>query len=338
MIWWFSSIMGGSYALGLLLYALVFKVAFLPFSIKQQKNQIKMAKLTPKIELIKAKYRGRNDQASRQKLQQEIMELQQKEGYSLRSGCLPMLLQMPIIIFLYNVIRKPLSFICRLSEDAIVKINTQVYGLDADVAFKKIDQIGLVTKIQENGIDIMASGAQRGLPDFELFGQNLATTPTLNPITLLCLIPFIAAALQWFVMFVTKKMNGNANQVVGSDDQTQMSMKMMDFIFPLMTLWLTFTFSAMMGLYWIYQSILALVQTVIIAKAMPLPRYTEEELKAMKKAQKEAEKAQRSALKNQPKYRSLHYIDEDDYDDLPTLNKAQQSTPKGISEKPEIKD
>ena len=71
---------------------------------------------------------------------------------------------------------------------------------------------------------------------------------------------------------------------------------------------------------------------------MPLPRYTEEELKAMKKAQKEAEKAQRSALKNQPKYRSLHYIDEDDYDDLPTLNKAQQSTPKGISEKPEIKD
>ena len=102
MLWWFSSITGGSYALALLFYALLFKIAFLPFSIKQQKNQIKMAKLTPKIEIIKAKYKGRNDPVSRQKLQQEIMELQQKEGYSIMSGCLPMLLQLPIIIFLYK--------------------------------------------------------------------------------------------------------------------------------------------------------------------------------------------------------------------------------------------
>ncbi len=339
MLSWFSSIMFEEYVFGLLLYALLFKLLFLPFSIKQQKNQIKMALLAPKIELIKAKYKGRTDAPTMQKQQQEIMELQQKEGYSLMSGCLPMLLQMPIIIFLYNVIRRPLSFICRLSEEAIIKINSQAYGLTEDAAFKSIDQIKLVTKIQENGIDIMASGAQRGLPDFTLFGQNLANTPTLNPITLLCLIPIIAAALQWLVMFVTKKLNGNANQVAGSaDEQTQMSMKMMDFIFPLMTLWLTFSFSAMMGVYWIYQSIFALIQTFIISKAMPLPRYTEEELKAMKKAQKEAEKAQRTALKNQPKYRSLHYIDEDDYDELPTLNTAPKNTPKGISEKPEIKD
>ena len=78
LLYWFSSITGGSYALALLLYALVFKILFLPFSIKQQKNQIKMAKLTPKIELIKAKYKGRTDRPTTQKMQQEIMELQRK--------------------------------------------------------------------------------------------------------------------------------------------------------------------------------------------------------------------------------------------------------------------
>ena len=91
MLSWFSSLFGGTYAIALLLYALLFKLLFLPFSIKQQKNQIKMAKLTPKIQLIRAKYKGRNDQVSQQKMQQEIMEFQQKEGYSPFSGCLPLL-------------------------------------------------------------------------------------------------------------------------------------------------------------------------------------------------------------------------------------------------------
>ena len=104
MLSWFSSLFGGSYAFALLLYALLFKIVFLPFSIKQQKNQIKMAKLTPQLELIKAKYAGRTDAPTKQKMQQEIMEFQQKEGYNPLSGCLPMLLQFPIIIFLYDII------------------------------------------------------------------------------------------------------------------------------------------------------------------------------------------------------------------------------------------
>ena len=92
MLAWFESITG-TYALSLLFYALIFKVVFIPFSIKQQKNQIKMAKLAPKIELIKAKYKGRTDRVTMQKQQTEIMELQQKEGYSPFSGCLPLLIQ-----------------------------------------------------------------------------------------------------------------------------------------------------------------------------------------------------------------------------------------------------
>ena len=99
MLGWFNDITG-SYALALLLYAVVFKILFIFFSIKQQKNQIAMAKLTPKIELIKAKYRGRTDQATMRKQQEEIMELQRKEGVSPLGGCLPLLIQFPIIIAL----------------------------------------------------------------------------------------------------------------------------------------------------------------------------------------------------------------------------------------------
>lgn len=339
MLSWFSSLFGGKYAFALLLYALLFKLLFLPFGIKQQKNQIKMAHLTPKIELIRAKYRGRNDQPTMQKMQQEIMELQQKEGYSPLSGCLPLLLQLPIIIFLYNVIRGPLSYICQVSADGIAKIR-EILGETA----KNLDEIGLISAIEK------ATVAQKEsineivkidtIPDFTLFGVNLADTPSFASFSILLLIPVLAAAFTWLSMWLVRKWN-NTGLNSQQDAQAQASMRIMDLIMPLMTLWMAFSFSGMLGLYWIYQSILGILQSFILAKVMPLPKYTEEELKAMRKAQKAAEKAQKAALKEQPRYRSLHYIDDDDYDELPSVTKQNddqtKKTQSGI-DIPDIKD
>ena len=326
MLSWFSSITG-SYAVALILYALLFKLLFLPFSIKQQKNQIKMAQLRPKIALIEKKYAGRNDQPTLQKKQQEILALQQSEGYNPLSGCLPLILQFPIIIFLYNVIRKPLSYICKLEESVVVAINTLVTG--TETAFGSINQIGLVGSINsyiaENGADaIVGAGLDPSLiPDFTLFGLDLSATPTFTPISWLVIIPILAAAASWLSMFLTRKWSGAAQQMAGQDAQSAASMKMMDITMPLLTLWMAFSFSGMLGLYWVYQSILGIVQSFILSKAMPLPKYTDEEIKEMQKAEKARQKAERSALKQQPKYKSLHYIDEDDYDELPEIEKPK---------------
>ena len=333
MLYWFSSLFGGKYVFGLLLYALVFKLLFLPFSIKQQKNQIKMAQLTPKIELIKAKYRGRTDQVTMQKQQQEIMELQQKEGYNPLSGCLPLLLQMPIIIFLYNVIRNPISHICRVTDDGVraltklmlengfaFKNNTVTLENLANIKIKGIDQIQLISAINDYGVENIAiEGVDLSrLPNLELFGTSLGNVPSLKPFTWLAIIPVVAAALTWLSMYLTRKWNANpATQA--QDAQANASMKMMDLMMPGMTLFMAFGFSSLMGIYWIYQSALGILQSFIISRAMPLPKYTEDELREMKKAQKEAEKNARSVAKNAPKYRSLHYIDDDDYDTLPEL-------------------
>ncbi len=343
MLYWFSSLFGGKYVFGLLIYALLFKLLFLPFSIKQQKNQIKMAQLTPKIELIKAKYRGRTDQVTMQKQQQEIMELQQKEGYNPLAGCLPMLIQFPIIIFLYNVIRNPISYICKVSDDGVKAITRLVLengfkfsnnsvtlaNLDS-IKLKGIDQIQLISAINEYGVEnINIEGVDLSrLPDLGLFGSNLGTVPSLNPITWMVVIPVIAAALTWLSMWLTRKWNANPATQQQDNAQANASMKMMDIMMPAMTLWMAFSFSSLMGIYWIYQSALGILQSFIISRAMPLPKYSDEDLKEMKKAQKEAEKAARSAAKNAPKYRSLHYIDDDDYDTLPELQNDDKNDKK----------
>ena len=391
MLAWFES-WTGTYALSLLFYALIFKIVFIPFSLKQQKNQIAMAKLTPKIELIKAKYRGRTDRVTMQKQQMEIMELQQKEGYSAFSGCLPLLIQLPLIMLLYVVIQNPLSYIAKYDTDTVdtqaqILFTEQhdVYFSDDDyegVKFEELDeqdkkhaiiakaynivnppaegeseidfeyinskslQISLVGKIKEYVAKGDAELAQitalgidvDSIPNFNLFGVNLAEEPTIKPITILVLIPILAALSSWFSMWIMRKFNGNPNMQM-QDAQARASMRIMDLVMPLMTLFIAFNFSGMLGLYWIFQSLLGVGQSLILAKVMPLPKYTEEELKAMRKAQKAAEKAQRAAIKSQPKYKSLHYIDEDDYEELPEVKPtAPQKTNKSNMGMPEIKD
>ena len=394
MLSFFESFTGG-YALALLLYALVFKIVFLPFSIKQQQNQIAMAKLAPKIELIKAKYKGRTDQPTMQKQQQEIMELQQKEGYSPLSGCLPLLIQLPLIMLLYTVIQNPLSYIAKPTEavdnyndqltttdvvllnnyssiigekneiemsDIIVAVYKEVNYTPADekVEYKKGMEIELINSIttfveDKNSIhtnsDTLGTREQRierleslgldydTIPNFNFFGVNLAEKPSLKKLSILCIIPFLVAAIQWLSMWLTRKLNGTGLQQ-SADPQAQMSNKMMDLMFPAMTLFMAFSFSAMLGMYWMFQSLLGLGQSFILAKVMPIPKFTDEEIKTIHKAQKDAEKAQREAAKSQPKYRSLHYIDDDDYDILPDAPAgAEKSNSAEFSgDIPEIKD
>ena len=369
MLSFFESFTGG-YAFALLLYALVFKIVFLPFSIKQQKNQIAMAKLAPKIELIKAKYKGRTDQPTMQKQQQEIMELQQQEGYSPLSGCLPLLIQLPLIMLLYTVINNPLSYIAKPTEDFADKdmdtIILEVYKeitvddeIDAleklpkgseikiineinkyisdDETYKDFESLDTrekrIAKIESFGLDVDT------IPNFDFFGVNLAETPNLRNFSILCLIPVLAAAAQWVSMWLTRKFNGNNMMQAQQDAQAQASMKMMDIMFPGMTLVMAFSFSGMLGLYWTFQALLGLLQSFILAKAMPLPKYTEDEIKSFNKARKEAEKAQREIAKTQPKYRSLHYIDDEDYDVLPDAPVSKENKGNKIDgDIPEIKD
>ncbi len=359
---WITAIVGNSYVVAILLFAVVVEILMLPVAIKQQKNSIGMAKLRPAIARIEKKYAGRTDQVTMRKKQEEIMALQQKEGYSPFSGCLPLLVQLIIVGFiLYPIIQNPLRYVLDTSSgfsSALVSYATApkaAGGLGIALSSNS-NVIELLTELTKENIAGIADFAlvsngdkclelfnSLEIPNFTLFGLEIGRVPKLAELFtltgfLLILVPVLNVALQFVSMKLTRKWSGTGMPQASQDAQSQASMKIMDLMMPLMTLFIMFQVPALIGIYWLFRSGLSLLKSFIMKKAMPIPKYTEAELKEMEKAEKAAAKAQKEALKEQPKFRSLHYIDEDDYDELPEMKQNNDQKKNTMVDIPDIKD
>ncbi|MFY4776913.1 membrane protein insertase YidC [Metabacillus sp. RGM 3146] len=109
----FASWFGGSYGMAIILTTLLIRLVLMPFMLKQTKNQMvmkaKMAKVQPELKEIQEKMKNTKDPEAKTKLQQETMKLYQKHGVNplaSLAGCLPLLLQLPILMGFYYAIRQ----------------------------------------------------------------------------------------------------------------------------------------------------------------------------------------------------------------------------------------
>lgn len=89
-----------SYGLAIILFTIIIRLILLPLNIKQIKSQVKMNEIQPKIKKLQTKYKN-----NPQKANEEMMKIYKEEGINPFSGCLPMLIQMPIIIALFYVFK-----------------------------------------------------------------------------------------------------------------------------------------------------------------------------------------------------------------------------------------
>ena len=336
----------GNYILALLIFAVFAKVIFIPLDIKQQKNSIKQAQLRPKEMAIRAKYKGRTDRATQMKMQEEVQALYQREGYSMFGGCLPLLIQFPIIIILYGVIRSPISYICGIETDVVKAMADALNAIKEVTTFNSADQISMIAAINDLTGDALSSfvssvqavdasfvfdAFKESLPDFSCFGLNVGYSPNQykdavageNFFNIMLIIPALNFGMQFVTTKILKKFQP---QPVIEDPSQQTSMNIMELTLPLMTVFFAYNMSGAIGIYWIFQNILSLAERFFIAKFMPLPKYTEEEIKQIQKAMKKepAGNPSRPAKSNGEKPRSLHRIDEDDDDEpAPAQKKAE---------------
>ncbi|MCD5405808.1 MAG: YidC/Oxa1 family membrane protein insertase [Desulfotomaculum sp.] len=97
----FTSLIGlPSYALAITLLTVAIKLILYPLTKKQMQSMKMMQKLAPKIREIQQKYKNKNPQ----KMQQKLMDLYRENNVNPLAGCLPILIQMPILIGLYQAL------------------------------------------------------------------------------------------------------------------------------------------------------------------------------------------------------------------------------------------
>lgn len=256
-----------NYGIAIILLTILIKLLVLPLTLKQQKSMTKMQQMQPKLKEVQEKYKYDKDKAS-----QETMKLYKEYGVNPMGGCLPLLIQFPILIAFYRVIQQPVKYVLGYSAKELAKA-LKTYGLAETSAGA---QIVLAEKL--------------GKLNFDFFGLDLSQTPWeeikllmagkagLVALTAL-IIPVLACVTTYLTSKVSTAINKNKeekkeekpqrilspDQKAGSADNSAQAMtQSMTYFMPLMTLWLTLTFPSAMGLYWTVSNILALFQTVVL--------------------------------------------------------------------------
>ncbi len=106
-ILWLSDLFGGSYGTAIIVFTALGQILLLPLTNYQQKTMEKTQEIQPELEALREKYSAK-DEATQEKLAEETKRIQDEAGVNPLMGCLPLLVQMPIFIALYQtVIRTP---------------------------------------------------------------------------------------------------------------------------------------------------------------------------------------------------------------------------------------
>ena len=350
-------ICGHNYWIALFLFALIIKLVLFPFGIKQQRSQQKLAKLRPKEEAIRRKYKDRTDQESTRKMNEEIQAMYREEKYSQFSGCLPMLLQMPILFSLYYIIQNPLHYICRFGKAQIEVIMETFHRLTGyasagsyqnltikatsflnDAASRQslinalpIDgtvptgAVGIngqaLTSYADFRADLVQQLTEKSFPNFKMFGFiDLSVTPS-EKIFWYILIPIVTFGLLLLTAKLQKKFT---YQPLSAElQQKNFSTKLMEYMMPAVSAVFAFSLPSALALYWIYQNILGFGQQVLLAKLFPTPKMSEAEIReALREADRQAYEQKKAEEKRK---KSIHEEDRA----MAEMNRSTGGIPEG---------
>ena len=297
----------GSYGLAIVVFALMVNLIMTPFMAKSKKSMMRSSRLQPKIQELQRRHEG-----NQQKLNAEMQKLYQEEGINPMSGCLWSLIPFPILIALYSVIRRPITrmmFCADSVVDALKEFMTaQGWYVAGSGRADAYAEITLSNLAHQHWSEVTSSLAGKidGLMniDFRFLGINLGEIPQWNfftktdwsdpsvwgPALGLFLIPFISAALSWASM----KISSAATPSTG-DAQSQATMKSMNLMMPLMSIWICFVMPAAMGIYWIANSVFGMIRDYILTKIYKKKLDEEDAVRAAERAEREKEMAEKRA-------------------------------------------
>lgn len=273
----------GNVAIAIILFTIIVKLCMLPLSIKQQKLAKLNSVMSPEIKAINEKYKDKkNDQNAMMKMQEETKAVYEKYGVSQMGGCVQMLIQMPILLALYQVFRFIPLYITQLKNlftaflidnggimsasgytDTMKQFGENIDWSNVNTAITEINKFSTenweaLRDAFPAFSDIIAN-SHASLEQMNTFlGINMSQEPGFG-LTLAFLIPVLSGLSQFISVKVAQ-----GNTPVDDDNPMAASMRMTTYIFPLMSAFIAISVPAGLGLYWIATYVIQTIITVFI--------------------------------------------------------------------------
>lgn len=266
----------GNYGIAMILFTVLIRVVSMPLQLYQQKSTAKMAVFQPMIQEIQQKYKN-----NQEKMNEEMMRLQQEYGYNPASGCLPMVLNMLVLFGVMYAVYYPLQYILGIPKETITSL-METFSLT-----NRITAETAIIQMAHDGVEMAALTAEQYAAaasfNVNFFGINLCDMPQIG-FNLGIIFPVLACVTMIISNIVTMSASGQ---------QMQGTMKLMPWMMSLFFAWFCFTVPLAFSLYYCVSNVLMLGQTMISKKIYD-PVKMQEAAKAEMEAKRKANKGKKT--------------------------------------------
>lgn len=274
--------------LAIILFTFVVKLLMMPLTVKQLKFSKLSNIMQPELQAIQKKYKGKEkDQQTMMRIQDENKAVYEKYGTSPTGGCVQLFIQMPILLALYRVIQNIPAYVPRLkvlfenmlsSENGITSVSnyqeilknnfSQFANVDLSNHNKIIDVLNVFSTDNWNKLIELFPGQAEvissNLENFNHINSFLTINMSQNPglvLGLPILIPIMAGITQYLSVRFMQAGNPTMND---DDNPMAASMKMMNYVMPIMSAVMAISLPAGLGLYWSATAIFQILQQFLI--------------------------------------------------------------------------
>lgn len=272
----------------IIIFTIFVRVLLLPMMVSQQKFQRISQAMQPEINKIQKKYRGKKDSVSMQRQQEEIQAVYDKYGTNATGGCLQLLVQMPVLLALYQVIRKIPAYIPQVKAEYTTvvnaisgvagytdKLNKVIEGLGTNYvrtveagssANFIIDQMNYfnaeawtkLAKAFPAASDVIHTASSHiiNMNNFAA-GINISQTPGFKP-SIYWIIPILAGLFQFLSAKTMRTPQMDENAPGAGMSKSMMTMM------PLMSVYFCLIMPVGLGIYWIMSALLQFIQQIAL--------------------------------------------------------------------------
>lgn len=257
-----------NFGIAIIVFTIIVKAALFPFSVKQQKSMAGSSRLAKKQKELREKY-GNN----RQKLQEEMNKLYEKENVKPMGGCLTSIIPMIVILGIFYAVAYPLTNTLHLDEASVNKaleyVNS-IPGYSSGTTMTTYQQVTLLKVFPNvaNTTEIQAIFSQADIDKILNFHSGF----NLFGVVDLLVIPSTQGLFSPYILFpVFCFLSNVGSQFIMTKVNTQMQgqqgcMKLFMYALPLFSAWIAYSVPCAVAFYWIISSLIQLVQSIVMAK------------------------------------------------------------------------